>query len=386
MLHRHRPRSIGRAAAALALSALAFSRALPAQARETAGPANATAQLKSLVPESARTRVLVLATFHLRQIAETFKPAMLDGIVSRLEAFKPDAICIETLPGSRIQEYEARREAGPLYPEVLDGFGATHLKLGKMALARLGTTPGAAFAKVRELLAAVRAKSGNTTPDERASLALWMAAAYEPASAALQWSYLTAAAKKAQTAVPADLAAELDAQSAKVNEGPALAARLARALGLQTLEAVDDFEDLDAYSVIMPQLEKDFADAPLLKAAPKAPIYAKSDALLADSLRRGDLRPQYVFMNSPEYAAADVDAQWGVFLRTHFASGTDRARLALWENRNLKIAARVRAVTALHPGGRVLVIYGAAHKPFLDADLGEMSDLEIVGAAEAGIR
>ena len=83
-------------------------------------------------------------------------------------------------------------------------------------------------------------------------------------------------------------------------------------------------------------------------------------------------------------AAADVDAQWGVFLRTHFASGSDRSRLGLWENRNLKIAARIRTVAALHPGGRVLVIYGAAHRPFLEAYLSSIADIQIVGFKELG--
>ena len=37
-----------------------------------------------------------------------------------------------------------------------------------------------------------------------------------------------------------------------------------------------------------------------------------------------------------------------------------------------------RAVAAIHPGGRILVIYGAAHKPFLEAYLSQTADLVIV--------
>ncbi|HSQ79255.1 MAG TPA: DUF5694 domain-containing protein [Candidatus Bathyarchaeia archaeon] len=178
--------------------------------------------------------------------------------------------------------------------------------------------------------------------------------------------------------MPADLAALLQAACATVNEGPVLAAPLARRLGLQALDSVDDFEDLEAYARIDSQLEKDYQGSPLLSGAPRAPIYLESDALLKKCLEKGDLRPEYEFLNSPKYAKADVDAQWGVFLRTHFPSGTDRSRLGLWENRNLKIAARIRAVAALHPGGRVLVIYGAAHKPFLDDYLSRMADVTVI--------
>ncbi len=116
----------------------------------------------------------------------------------------------------------------------------------------------------------------------------------------------------------------------------------------------------------------------LLDAVSKAPVYADATARLEECVRKGDLFPQYLLLNSPAYAAGDVDAQWGVFLRTRLPSGTDRGRLGLWENRNLKIAARIRAVAARHPGGRILVIYGAAHKPFLEAYLSQTSDIEIV--------
>ena len=381
MLSGKRQQNLDRLAMA-ALFAMLFIGFSFAFGQESAGAVreDAVDRLKTLQPGSARTQILVLATFHLRQLAETFKPAMLDSLEASLEAFRPDAICVEVLPGSRVQELDLRRDAGPLYAEILDGFAARHLAMGKRALDILGTTPQAAAAKVRDLLATGQILKPRTmAPPERAGLALWMLAAYDPASAALQWSYLSKVDKKAQREIPAVIAEWLDGETARTNEVPALAARLARRLGLEKLEAVDDFEDLDAYAVFLPQLEKDFEGNPLLAAASKAPIYAEAAARLAECIRKGNLLPQYIFLNSREYSRADVEAQWGVFLRTRFASGTDRSRLGLWENRNLKIAARVRAVAALHPGGRVLVVYGAAHKPFLEAYLSKMADVELVG-------
>jgi hypothetical protein len=335
--------------------------------------------LQSIQPEGARTRVLVLATFHLRQIEKEFKPAMLDRLIGALAAFKPDAICIESLPGARVREYELRKEAGPLYKDLLDGFASRHLRLAKAALPLVKATPEVAASKVIELLKGLAGmKDEELAPDSHATLALWMSAAYDPVSAALQWSCLSDEQKRTQTVVPADLAAALDAECAEVNEDFVLAVPLALRFGLPALDPVDDFEDLEAYARIDSQLEKDFQGSPLLSAASKAPVYAESDALRKECLAKGDLWPEYAFLNSSKYARADVDAQWGVFLRTHFPSGTDRTRLGLWENRNLKIAARIRAVAALHPGGRVLVIYGAAHKPFLDDYLSRMADVRVV--------
>lgn len=353
------------------------------QERQAAGSSDAISRLKALQPASSRTRVLVMATFHLRHIADSLTPAMLDGLIERLERFRPDSICIETLPGPRVQELELRKDAGPIYADVLEGFASRHLTMGKRALDALGTTPQAAVRKVRELLASARALGpGKMTPPQRTRLALWMLAAYDPDSAALQWSYLTEEERKAQKEIPAALAGEIDDALTMANEVPAIAVRLARRLGLEKLDPVDDFEDLEGFTEIEARLEEDMKNSPMLASVSKSPVYTESAARLEECVRRGDLLPQFTLLNSAAFAEADVDAQWGVFLRTHFASGSDRGRLGLWENRNLKIAARIRAVAALHPGGRVLVIYGAAHRPFIEACLSSMADIRIVGLDE----
>jgi hypothetical protein len=378
---------IRRAAIVLAVPTLAFcawaSQSVPPSGR--AASSRAIQALQALQPTEARTRILVLGTFHLRQVEKSFKPVMLDSLVRELREFKPDAICVESLSGPRVRELELRRGAGPLYGELLEGFAARHRGLAGPALSILKTTPEEALVRMRELVSAVRsAPPASVAAARRADLVLWMLAAYEPASAVLQWSYLGSADRAAQRTVPPDLARRLDDILAEVNEVYALAVPLARGLGLPTLEGVDDFEDLDAYAWILPQMEKDFERNPLLAAASKDPVYARADALREECLKKGDLRPLFGFLNSADYAAEDVAAQWGVFLRTHFPSGTDRARLGLWENRNLKIAAHIRAVAALHPGGRVLVIYGAAHRPFLEDYLAQAADIQIVHLGAAG--
>ena len=374
------PRSRATTAIAVLAGTLAMTpRTVRAQTSPPAVAHNPIAGLAAIQPADARTKVLVLGTFHLRHIEKEFKPAILDRLVAALQAFRPDAICVETLPGARVRELELRRDVGPLYAQVADDFGGAHVTLGKRACEVLGTTPEKAVVKCRERLAALRSGAAKPSAEDRAALAMWMLAAYEPASAVVQWSYLDGAARAAQSAVPAELAALLDARAARVDEVYAIGARLARALDLETLDPVDDFEDLDAYAVIEATLDKEVAGNALLAAVGKAPVYRDATTHLEACVAAGDLLPQYALINSPEYGAADVDAQWGVYLRTHFASRADRTRLGLWENRNLKIAARIRAVAALHPGGRVLVIYGAAHRPFLDAYLSRTADVELVG-------
>ncbi|HCW51502.1 MAG TPA: hypothetical protein DGR79_05480 [Clostridiales bacterium] len=107
----------------------------------------------------------------------------------------------------------------------------------------------------------------------------------------------------------------------------------------------------------------------------------EQDRQLQAYMEQGNLLPFYLDLNS----AARLDQiteQWRVFFRTRFPSGLDRARVAMWEVRNLHMAATIRKITALNPGGRMLVIVGAAHKPFLDAYLHSLADIELVHLAD----
>ncbi len=317
------------------------------------------------------TRILVLGTFHLRQIKDRFDPAYLDSLIERLAAFHPAAIAVESLAGDFISSLEGQSRKTPTVQDLLDRFAGKQRTLGHAAQALLRTDPFLAAAEVEKELAAGEIQ-------DRPALVMRLLAAYNYPSAVLQWGLLPAAEKASQTAVPRETAAALDEASRQVNETPALAGRLAARLGLPRLYPVDDFEDLGAYERIDSVLEKEAADNPLLKAVADAPVYRDDQKRLERGLAGRDLLPVYKALNSAEHVRADVEAQWGVFLRTRFPGGEDRARLALWENRNLKIAARIQAVCSAYPGQNVLVVYGAAHKPFLESYLGRMMNTEIV--------
>ena len=352
---------------------LAVAAALLAGFASAAPPPESSplAALKSLSPAAERTQVMVLGTFHMRELKDRFRPPMVSSLLDRLAAFKPDVVAVETLPGAFIHELELRRDATSIHAELLDGFAGTQLELGHEAQGLL---------KTGMIEAAKAAASSGPLPAEPAALVrrtLLNLAAYELPNALLAWSMIPPG-DAARAQVPAALAAKLDAQLARVNEVQDVALPLARRLGHAEIACVDDFEAPEAMAPLLPALENREKESPLFAAARQAAVYRESEARKRAAVAAGDLLPYLRWLNSRAYAAADVDAQWGVYLRTRLASGADRGRLALWENRNLKIAARIRALTARHVGKRVLVIYGAAHKPFLDAYLGACSDLEVV--------
>jgi pheromone shutdown protein TraB len=77
-----------------------------------------------------------------------------------------------------------------------------------------------------------------------------------------------------------------------------------------------------------------------------------------------------------------MKTQWGFFLKTHLPSGHDTYRFTLWEIRNLLIASNILKVVPPVGEGKVLVIIGAAHKPFLDEYLRQLPDVRIVQLEE----
>ncbi|HLR31473.1 MAG TPA: DUF5694 domain-containing protein [Fodinibius sp.] len=87
---------------------------------------------------------------------------------------------------------------------------------------------------------------------------------------------------------------------------------------------------------------------------------------LEQGIKDSTLFPLYQFMNSPAYVKQDKKIQWrNIFLETEEFNKVLRQQLALWEVRNLGIAANIRKPSAHKPGGRVLVIIGGSHKAFL---------------------
>ena len=58
--------------------------------------------------------------------------------------------------------------------------------------------------------------------------------------------------------------------------------------------------------------------------------------------------------------------------------GYGRLYTMAWQARNLRMVSSIMEAAATKPGGRVLSIVGASHKPYQEAYLGQMHDVEII--------
>ena len=323
--------------------------------------------------DSARTQILVLGTQHLSPLGDGFDPALVGTLLDALARFGPDLIAVEQLPPPEIERLVTAA------PELATAFAGGTVRIGREAQGGLGLTRAEAEAVSDSLLASVPLDDA-----DRRSAAVHLLAAYDAPTAVLQWTLLPESARVAGGPVSPEIAAHLDKRAASPNEVYAVAVPLARQLGHDRVASVDDHVDDEIaaatgyYDEFGPALESSPAYADLAASG----YFEEAQRQLPEAAATGDLLPLHLRLNSAEYLNADVAAQWHIFFRTAMPSGYDRRRAALWEARNLNMAARLRTASAFVPGGRVLLIVGAAHKPFLDRYLAQMMDVEVVHLSE----
>lgn len=325
------------------------------------------------------TQILVIGTPHLSDAPDDFDPAVLDPLLERLAAFRPDAIAIEALPGRSIAQMWDYRAS---YPEVAVTYGSRAMMLSALARPGVNMDMPQAEAEVRRML---RDWPDAPTPAQRRRLAALFAAAGDPASAVVQWWRLDPSERVADESVPALLAEQLNSyeRPARRNENHLIASRLATRIGLERVYPMDDQSD-----EVGPEFAGDFAadmdaftDEPWLASLLSSPSFTPLREAASHLTSGQEALATYRMLNGSAAGRADADGQWLNMINRESPHGAGRARVAAWEARNLRMAANIREVAAQFPGGRVLVIVGSAHKGWLDAYLKMMSDVEVADAA-----
>lgn len=322
-----------------------------------------------------RTQVLVLATPHLALAPDDFDAGVLEGLLEKLQAFDPDVVAVENVSGeglSALSVYDS------IYPDVARSFGSSALQLAELARAHVGLDLPHAEAEAR---LALQQLDNQPTEAQRCRLVLLFLAAGDPNSALVQWWRLTPEARaQASDEVPEEVRVELETFAFGRNESAFIGARLAARLGLERVHPIDDQSAVDLM----------FPIAQALGAAIEA------DRSVAEGLARPDFTrlasagerlrsvPEalntYRELNTPRAGLADVRAQWSIMIDRAYPADAGRIRMGEWEARNLRMAANIREAAASAPGGRVLVIVGVSHKPWLDAYLDLMTDMRVVDA------
>lgn len=316
---------------------------------------------------SPKTSVLVLGTNHFSGWS-ALQQEWLDPVVSLFVEWEPDIVLIERMPSWQV---EMLRKQPTRFPGVL---GRTHGPEIDNALAAqnsLNITLVEALDEIDNLLA-----EPDISAENRRRLALLNMAAFNSETARLHWSHLTDEQRLAGDVIDQDVANELNRMLKSRNETMWLALPIAKALGHGALVPFDDQLEKAVF------LKDETIDRMVANGAIEQVL--EDEVVIELNRIKAERRPAsgediiewFLFLNSPEYGRLDADGQWGSFLRAD-RDGHGRQRVALWEARNLRMVANVRELISREPGGRVLIIVGAAHKPWMDAYLDLLNDVEV---------
>lgn len=316
------------------------------------------------------TQIMVLGTAHLSGTPDDWDPQVLEPLLVRLAAFKPDVITTEDQPGPTLTKIWEYRE---ILPEVVATYGARALRMATEASISLDMDMPQAEAAVRRQLLAWPTEP---THAERRRLAALFVAAGDPHSALVQWWHLPEAERIDGDGVSKRLAIHLLELGRSRGESVQIAARLAARLGLERIYPADSQEEVvftpresDVfYKSVFPSLVAQFHADPILQNN-------------GDVSRMTDSRKtleEYRKLNSPSINRRSSEVEWRGVIDRPIEEDVGRKRIAGWEVRNMRMAANIREASSRTPGGRVLVIVGAAHKIWLEAYLSMMADVEIV--------
>lgn len=321
--------------------------------------------------EGQKTKILILGTYHLDQI-KNFQPRMLDKLVSKLDSFEFDAVCIENMPGELLYDIKSREDSAFIY--ITEHTARTRFALADSMQNNLGIGFLEAEKEAENLL-----RKDSLSDAERVSLIKYLIASTDIYSATLQYKLVKDKSVFNRSDLGQYIIDRLHEYNESLNEISCLALRLAHNQNLQKIEYIDNLQDEPLLYKNFPSFVQDFTDnQELFKDVGNSPVFKKIDQLVKSGIENENLLGLYLFMNSKEYMNQDFEAQHVLWLNSKFDSGTDRARYSLWEMRNLQITANILRTCAFYPGKNIIVIIGASHKSFIEKYLYQIPDIELL--------
>lgn len=323
--------------------------------------------------DGQKTQILVLGALHLSGTPEDWDPVVLEPLLTKLQAFRPDVITIEALSGEAISQLWDYRG---VHGDTATSYGSQQMLLS--ASGSLGTGMEMAEAEAEARSALLNWPSSPTAAQRRRLTAL-LATAGDPYSALVQWWRLDPSERLAQDGVSRTLTTQLNDLEKRRNENHLIGSRLAARLGLERVFPTDA-QDEDVFT---PDQSAEFGRSvfpPMLEIFNADPLMVNYANLSQQLLDGPSTLEAFRTANSPEVGRRQADIEWLGVIDRPTEGRVGRVRMAGWEVRNLRMTANIREASARAPGGRVLVIVGAGHKQWLEAYLGMMSDVELVDA------
>jgi len=310
------------------------------------------------------TQVMVLGTAHLSNYRDELTLDDLEPLLDRLKKYAPDIITIENSPGMVCNRVRA-------YPLEHVGYADGYCFDGAPFQEESGLSVAEGSYKARKTL-----KDWPDAPSaaQRRALAAAFIASNEPQSGLVQWLRLDELDRVADDGLGPKSVELLNKLSQSMNESSSIAARLAANLGRERLFYVDDHG-----SYIETGAEREAYGARLteLWQGGGSPC-REHHKIYEDKLTQGDILGAYKYLNSRNSHRKQMACDWKLAMNDAAPEAYGRKYSLGWQARNLRMTALIMTAATTEPGGRVLSIVGASHKPYFDAYLNQMHDVEIV--------
>jgi hypothetical protein len=316
----------------------------------------------------APAQVLVLGSPHLSQLPSNLDPELLDPLLDRLAAFRPEVIAVEGLSGAECDELlRYKPQHGTAWDDYCWPTDAIEKATGL-------TVPAA----VNEIDRTLASWPEQPSPALRRHLAMLFLAANDRPSATVQWLRLPEAERHPGDGLDEKMIEIIERKGKAPNETYAIGSALAARLGLERVHLVDDHsaDGPDAG----PEYGKAIQAAWQQKPVPATKLeYERRSANVKSST---DVLAFYRYLNDPKTQRATIASDMGRNAKYPSKGLYGRQYLSWWEERNLRMVANIRHAFASKPDSRVLVIVGATHKGYFDAYLDMMQDVRLVDAEQ----
>ena len=312
------------------------------------------------------TQVMVLGTAHLSGYKDKLTLDDLEPLMERLEIYAPDIITIENSSGMTCNRVR-------VYPREHEGYADGYCFDGEPYRAESGLSVSEGSFRARN---ALLDWPNTPTAVQRRQLAAAFLASAEPESALVQWLRLDNEDRVAGDGLGPLSVARLQRYRQSLNESSSIAARLAARRGLERVYYADDHgsyldADAEAYGARISELGPPEGD-------PCWNHYAGPK----EKLTGDDLLGAYGDYNNPAYGRRTMDCDWKLRMNDDAPEQYGRKYTLGWQARNLRMVALIMTAATNKPGGKVLSIVGASHKPYFEAYLDQMHDIEVVSTDE----
>ena len=310
------------------------------------------------------TQVMVLGTAHLSGYSDTLTHDDLEPLLKRLETYAPDIITIENSSGMTCNRAKS-------YPREHVGYADFDCFNGELYRAESGLSVSEASFKARKALIDWPSEP---TPTERRQLASYFLASEEPVSALVQWLRLEAKDRVAGDNLGSNSIEFLKNYATSMNESRSIAARLAARRGLERVYYADDHG-----SFLDPEGQREAYGARLNELWNQGGDECKThrDAAIA-KLTGEDILGAYRDYNNIAYGLRQMDCDWKLTMNDAAPEAYGRKYTLGWEARNLRMVSMIVSAAVNEPGGKVLSVVGASHKPYFEAYLDQMHDIKVV--------